>query len=132
MIITRIPQETVVDQRAKRDNHQDRMVQPAKVVWGSKRSSGCYRVIEAAKIEFPTYPKMAHGMREWKTELTRSVNTAAGRRDDKAWAWILRAMNEKIDLESLGESRPKVRIIGQNAGISAVCNVAKGALENQS
>ena len=46
---------------------------------------------------------MAHGIREWKTKFVQTTHAAAGRKDNKAWEWIVKAFDVKVTFEELGK-----------------------------
>ena len=72
---------------------------------------------EAEKVKVPTWPKMA-GWTVWISQLTRNVNTASARGDDKTIEWLNVVRHCTTTLEQLADCDKCFQMLDRKLGLS--------------
>ena len=72
---------------------------------------------EAERIKVPTWPKMAEWT-VWISQLTRNVNTASARGDDKTIEWLNVVRHRTTTLEQLADCDKCFQMLDRKLGLS--------------
>ena len=72
---------------------------------------------EAATVKVPTWPKMADWT-VWISQLTRNVNTASARADDKAIAWLNVVRHRTTTIEQMADCEKCFQLLDRKLGLS--------------
>ena len=68
------------------------------------------RVKEAETVKVPAWPKM-DTFSLWITQLTRNVNAAAARPDDKAIAWLNKARDRRCSFDDIATCEDPFQVL---------------------
>ena len=87
------------------------------------------RVKEAENVKVPSWPKV-DTFSLWITQLTRNVNAAAARPDDKAIAWLNKARDKSCSFEDLATCEDRFQVLDRKLAKSLM-EILPSALLNK-
>ena len=88
------------------------------------------RVREGAEIKVPAFPGIGE-LETWKVAVAKAVQATSGRKDFGPWLWLLKASDEKIPFEELGDVPGKYFTLDQKLSVALQASLKNGELKNR-